>query len=362
MAADQERRTEAASLRQIREARRKGQVARSRDLGVCATLAAALLVFWAGSEFWVAQLQALVRFGLTRAATSARTEPLDISSMFVFWLGAVASLSLSVLLACALAAILVNGAYNGWLFAPAGALPQFDRLSPAANLQRMFSTRNTVELLKSSIKVLLLAVVLWLIVESILPWLIRLPLLPHIALPSLTHYVLSGFLALMLLGMCVIAAFDGWYQRVNYSRELRMTREERQRERREDEGDPALKAKRRQLLRALAQESPLERCAYATLVLCDSSQAMATAIYWDVDAQAAPWMLHKGRHATGLAIIQMARDHGLAIIEDADLCTRIYQHTGIDADLSAPHAAELQRLYRLARRSTRPRSSSLKYW
>jgi flagellar biosynthesis protein FlhB len=361
VAVDQDRRTEPASPRQIRQARRKGQVARSRDLGVCANLLAALMVLWVGSEFWVVRLQALASFGLHQGLAHARAESLQYQGLLLFWLDHVLSLGLSVILICSVAAIVVNGTYNGWLFAPAAVAPQFDRLSPAANLRRMMSPGNWVELAKSLIKILLLMAALWLVVRSVLPSLIRLPLMPVSGLPALIHQILSGFLALMLLGMGVVAAFDAWYQRISHLRELRMTREETQRERRDDDGDPAQRARRRQTMREIVQDSPLERCAYATVIICSSSPVMATAMYWDEDAATAPWLLNKGRDVIGLAIIQIGRDGNLLMIEDADLCARIYRQTGIDADLSSPLAAQVRDAYRLARRSTRPRSSSVMY-
>lgn len=343
MADDQDRRTEPASARQIREARREGKVPRSRDLGACVSLAVALLVLWAGADFWSVQLQALGGYGLNSIAATARAGEVAHGALIWFWLRTVLLLSLSLLLPGAAVAILANGVYAGWVFAPAGIEPKFERLDPAQNLKQMFAPRNWVELGKSTIKILLLCGALWLVIAAMLPTLVRLPLLQSTGLPALTHQILASFFALMLVGMALVAIFDVWYQRFNYLRELRMTREEVKRERRDDQGDPHQRAKRQQLLREVAQESPLERCAHATLILCSSGQAMAVALFWDQPSGQMPWLLHKGKDVLGLAIIQIGRDRGLPVIEDADLCARIYQQTGIDADLTPALAEALKR-------------------
>ena len=137
--------------------------------------------------------------------------------------------------------------------------------------------------------------------------------------------------------------FDLWYQRFRYFRELRVTPEEKKRDQRQDEGDPGQRARRRQLLRELVQESPLERCVYASMVVSSAAQSTAVAIYWEPDSGAAPWLLNKGRHSVGLAIMQIARDHHITLLEDAELCNRIYRQTGIDADLEPSLAVELGR-------------------
>jgi flagellar biosynthesis protein FlhB len=339
VADDKDRRTEPASARQIREARRTGKVPRSRDLGACVSLAVALLVLWAGADFWSAQLQTLGGYGINSIAATTRAGEVVHSALIGFWLRTVLLLSLSLLLPCAVVATLAHGVYAGWVFAPASIEPKFDRLDPAQNLKQMFAPKNWVELGKSTIKIVLLCGALWLVIAAMLPTLVRLPLLQSFGLPALIHQVLASFFALMLVGMALVAIFDAWYQRFNYLRELRMTREEVKRERRDDQGDPHQRAKRQQLLREVVQESPLERCAHATLILCSSGQAMAVAIFWDRASGQRPWLLHKGRDVPGLAIIQIGRDRSVPVIEDAALCARIYQQTGIDADL-APSLAE----------------------
>lgn len=343
MADDPGRRSEPAGARQLREARRNGQVARSRDLGIWANLAATLVVLWIGRDFWLTHMQFLASLGIQQASLSTRSNPPEITSLMFSWGRSLVLLALPIPMTCLATSILVNGTFNRWLFAPAAALPNFDRLNPSVNLRRMVGSNNGVELLKSIIKIFFLGTGLWLTIAWALPSLVRLPLLHSISLPGLLERILAGFLMFSLTGLGLLAAFDVWYQRFSYVRDLRMTPEEKKRDQRQDEGDPAQRARRRQLMREVAQESPLERCAYASMIVYSAAQPMAVAIYWASDSVAAPWLLNKGCDAVARAIIQIASDHQLALVEDADLCGRIYRQTGIDADLNLALVMDLGR-------------------
>ncbi len=343
MADDQERRTEPPSPRRLREARRKGKIARSRDLAVWVNLASALAVFWIGRDFWIAQLESLAARWIDLPLMLAQGGPQEIASVLLPWARSLLLLALPVPIACLVTSILVNGIFNGWLFAPAAAAPDFDRLNPTTNLRRMFALDNWIELGKSILKILILIAGLCMTIAWALPNLIRIPMMHSANLAGALESVLSAFLIFILAGLGLFAIFDVWYQRFSYLRNSRMTPEEKKRDRRQDEGDPEQRARRRQLLRELTQDSPLERCQYASMIVCATAQSMAVAIHWDGDSRSAAWLLNKGRDSTAQAIVQIARENRIALIEDAELCRRIYGQTGIDADLSADLLRDLLR-------------------
>ena len=340
---DQERKTEPPSPRRLREARRKGKIARSRDLAVWINLLTSLAVFWIGREYWITQLESLAAPGLDLTSTLARADPQETASVILRWTRSLILLAMPVPIACSVTSILVSGTFNGWLFAPSAAAPNFDRLNPTTNLKRMLALDNWIELGKSAVKILVLVAGLWLTIAWALPNLVRIPMMRSANLAGAMESILSTFLIFSLAGLGLFVIFDVWYQRFSYQRNFRMTREEKKRDQRQDEGDPVQRARRRQLLRELVEESPLERCAHASMIVSASAPSMAVAIYWDNDSRSAAWLLNKGRDSTAQAIVQIARHNRIALIEDAEFCRRIYAQTGIDSDLGVDLLQDLGR-------------------
>lgn len=391
MSADADRRTLAASPRRLREARRDGQVPRARELIGLASLAAATvsigltaapLLRWL--HRCLAQVLAQVPIQVRDAAWprpdiwAARPQPTQpvgagLAESLLELLLCALTTSLVVSGAAMLAAGLIGALANGWMFAPRALAPRFERLSPAAYIQRLFDFRSLVEVLKSLIKLAVLTAGLAALIVMLLPSLIQLPRSDVSGLGPVIEQVLIRFMGCVLLAFGLLAIFDTWYQRRQHRRELRMTPEEMRRERRDDEGDPHRRVQRQRIMREVLRESPLERCANASHVICDTASRSAVALAWvrvqgpssaghssgsgsgsfsvtEPGSEATlaqpverAWLIHKDRGAGALAIIEMARQARRSIIEDRELCERIYRSTGIEADLEPELVLALER-------------------
>jgi flagellar biosynthesis protein FlhB len=324
----------------MRQAREQGNSAKSRDLLTTLTL----IAISAGMDGWVGGLRSLLQRGLNHAAHSAQQSMSPLAA--TVWSIAAQSLIsvLPVLAIVVLVAIVTHGAQAGWVFAPKALAARLSGFNLTDNLRRLTEPRNFVEALKSLVKIALLAAVLTLIIWHLLPTLIRLPLLSSLSLPRVMLQVLTLFTALMLLGFAAVALFDFWYQRYQGQRSIRMTRDEVKREHREEQGDPHIRARHRELARQLLHDSPLQRTVHATVVLSDPAQTQAVALFRDANNGSRPWLLNKGRGAQALAILSLARERKIKIIEDAQLTMRAFHEVAIDGDLDAELAAQLDRL------------------
>lgn len=333
MSEDSGRKTEEPTDRRIEQAREDGEIARSRDLSTVTVLAAVLLGI-AGARDWL--LDRLRLLGRIALEAPARLDPDDPWTVIgecwrILWL--LFELMAPVALIAALAAIIVNAVQAGGLFAPKAVLPQVERLDPMRGLTGLVSPRSLIEVLKSTIKMALVALALYLVIRVSIDPLVRLPSLPVPGAATLTWAIFASFFGAGLTIFALIAVFDVWFQRHDYRRRMRMTLEEVKRERRDQEGDPRLRARRRAIARELAGESGLERTARASLVIRATGSTCAVAIAFDPGRDGQPWLIHKGRNQVAAAIAVVAAKAGVRIIDDARLAEAVYREAAIDEDL-----------------------------
>lgn len=309
-------RTEQPTPRRLREARRRGEVAVSRELVAAAALVAGLAALAAAGPGVAARLAADLRRGLLSAFDP---EPSAGRA------AAAALVSLARTAAAPLLAALAGGAAAGLLssrlFAPGLVAPRGRRLDPAAGLRRLASPAAAAGLalgLAKAAAVLGLAAVL---ARPATRALARLPrLAPEslaAALPALLRPFAVGLAALLaLLGLA-----DHLLARRRLARALRMTRDEVRREQREEEGEPLLKAERRRVHRALASAGPVAGAA----VLVVNPTRLAVALAHRRGSADAPVVLAKAAGRRAARLRAEARCAGVPVVRDVALARSLYR-------------------------------------
>jgi len=326
-------RTEQPTAKRLEQARERGQVPRSGDLGAAAVLLAAaaglqLLGGWSG-----ARLDALMRSGLTLS----RERALDEGTA----LAAFGSAAMHALIACApffgvtmLAALAAPLALGGRGFHPQALAPDFSRLSPAAGFARMFSVAGGVELAKAFAKfgalALIAAAVLWQQSGAIQS------LGNQPAPAAIAHAASLAGHALLLLaaGMALIAAVDVPWQLWRYTRDLRMTREEVREEMKESEGSPEVKGRIRKLQNERARRRMLREVPKADVVVVNPTH-FAVALRYDEQRMRAPIVVAKGQDLIAARIREIATEHKVPIFEAPPLARALHRHVEIGAEIPA---------------------------
>jgi len=257
---DQQQKTEPATPKRIRDARRKGQVAKSTELTNAVVFLSLLLLFYAfrdrfvlaAEQFFVFCLRAAGEFPVTDAGT-----PLLAREVLYFLAGILGP----VFLAAILVAMAVNLAQVGFLFAPAVLVPKLERISIIAGLKRIFSTRGLMELTKALLKIGAVGGLLCLLIRARIPeMMVLVEATPGSGYRFMADLVLK-LMAVAGAAYLVIALLDFAYQRYSYRKQLMMSRTEVKEEFRQTEGDPHVKAwiRRRQrqtALNRIRQEVP----------------------------------------------------------------------------------------------------------
>jgi flagellar biosynthetic protein FlhB len=321
------------TAKRYEDARREGQVPRSRDLAHFVVIGSAVAVLALAGGSLAGASRDLLTHGLSFDAASA-TEPMRMSER----LGELVRSALvalapvfAVMMVAAVASPLLIG---GWLFAPGVLSPDLERLDPVAGIARLFSVRAVVGLGKNMILAILLAVVG---VAYIMAHMEQFAALASYALPAavaqLSTLVLSAF-ALMTITLAAIAAIDVPYQILSFRNRLKMTVQEVREEEREMQGDPRLKARVRKVQREMARRRMMAAVPKADVVVTNPTH-FAIAIKYLEDRHRAPVVVAKGMDAVAARIREIAQAAGVPQLEAPPLARALYEHVEIGAEIPA---------------------------
>jgi flagellar biosynthetic protein FlhB len=342
--------TEEATPKRLRDARKKGQVAKSRDLNTIVLLIAAFVVLLFMRNFISEQLKAVMTDNFNLAATKGLTIEsvfLQGQSNFMTYLKILLPFGLAV----CIIALAVGFFQVGPIFSGEPMKPQMKRLNAVENLKNMFKITTFVELLKNVAKMSLIFFLAYLVVSSH----IREVVLTVKATPdqasALAGQIVIEFLAKVFVVFIIIAIIDLFVQRWHYKKQMRMTKEEVKREYKQDEGDPLIKSARRQLHQELAMSDTRQAVRSADAVITNPTE-IAVAIKYDEKEMAAPQVLAKGQRLFAEMIKDIAAEYAIPVVQNIPLAwTLIELDIGdeIPEELYAAVAEILVYVYKLKR-------------
>nr|WP_024310083.1 flagellar biosynthesis protein FlhB [Pseudomonas sp. P818] len=325
--------TEEASAHKLKKSKDDGQVARSKDLSTTISLIATLFILKFSAGLFLEGLSdsfrlSYIQFGHSEIGLDDLDTLLGYN-MLVF-IKLLAPMLLTSVLVVALS--LVPG---GWVFSAKNFAPKLSKLNPITGLGRIFSAQNWSELLKSVLKVLVLLGIGYVLVRAALPELIALQRSSVLeAISSAFDLTFSLILCLMLV-FVLFSFIDIPLQRYFFLKKLRMTKQERKEEHKNQEGRPEVKARIKQLQRQMLQRQISKVIKNADVVIVNPTH-YAVALKYDSKKAAAPFVLAKGVDETALYMRQMAKKHELEVLEIPPLARAIYFTTQINQQIPAP--------------------------
>lgn len=316
-----EERTEAASPKKLREARRRGDVWRSRTLGTALALLAVGAVGGVIGESLLDAHVATFRLALDAAAGRAAGSP---GALLEASLARTAAAVAPLLFALVVTGTLAAWAAGGPLFAPGAIAWRAERLDPVRGARRIVDPRRAIEMLQALVIVALVAYVGWATLRDGLHGVLA--LVERDALAALRA---AGTMARTLLlraggAVLAVAVLDVVYQRWRWHRDQRMTRREVEREHREAHGDPHLQRERERVRRELAERSELAHAARATVLVAGGG--VAVALHYDHEREdAVPEVLARARGELAVRMERAAGAAGVMIAPDAALARSLHE-------------------------------------
>lgn len=329
---DGQEKTEQPTEQRLRQAREKGLIPRSKELGTAAVLlSGALGLMMVGDGLGHAMSQVFVRnFSIDRAALfdpQTMLPALSDSLLGLMW-------PLLGLFAIVLVAALVgNSLLGGVNFSSQAMMPKLDKMSPAKGLKRMFGVQAMVELLKSVAKVVFIATlsisVLWGQFDNILR--LSSETLP-MAMVDAIELVLSMGL-LLCMALLPIVAIDVPFQIWNHTRQLKMTLQEIKDEYKNSEGKPEVKGRIRRLQQEMANRRMMGEVPEADVVVVNPTHFSVALRYDKFSPGAAPKVVAKGQDEIALKIREIAREYEVPVISSPALTRAIYFSTKLDGEI-----------------------------
>jgi flagellar biosynthetic protein FlhB len=340
-------RTHKATPKRIRDFRKRGEIALSRDVVSTATLTGGFiaLIMFAG-----AARGALLDLTRDAALASDGSDAVDLPSAAVHgFLLATAP----VMIGAAIAAVVAILAQLGW--PPAFKLPGFDlgRISPVKNLP---NTLSPVGMLRRSGSAVGKLVVVGAVVVMALRHRVITGGLEASGLGAMAFQLVRRAMWLVLGVLGAIAALDYFFARRRIGAQMRMTTEEVKREHREQEGDPMVKGRRKARMRELAKRRMAVAVAKADVVLVNPTH-YAVALRYDDKQDAAPVVVAKGADEQAEKIREIARSKGVPVLSRPPLARALYKHVkegrAVPGNLYRAVAEVLAYVYRLRQRGSR---------
>ncbi len=315
------------------DSRKKGEIARSRELNTLAVVLAGtggLLMF--GGALGQRIMQVMHKnFSLPRELLLDERY-MAISLLQSAQMAGDALVPLFFVLL--MAAIIGPVSLGGWLFSMEALAPKFSRMNPLSGLKRMFSMKSIVELLKALGKFSIVLLVALFVLARARNELIKFASEP-LEMAILHSMQVVGWSALWLAcGLIVIAAIDVPFQMWDSKQKLKMTKQEVRDEYKDSEGKPEVKSRIRQLQREMAERRMMSAIPEADVIITNPTH-FAVALKYDTEKGQAPILLAKGGDFLALKIREIGNEHKITLLESPALARAVYYSTELEQEIPA---------------------------
>ncbi len=315
--------TEKATPKKLRDAKKKGQVAKSQDFPAAATFIVSISVTMAMISSIYHDIGKMMTdcFSLaTHANISELLGPLYSQALYVIFIT-----SIPVAIAVSVMGMLVTFLTIGPVFAPDVFKFDIKKFNPVDNLKAKFKMKTFVELLKSLLKIFIASVIVYQVVYNSIPVLIQAQTLPLAGALKIFSYFLWEVVFKVGLFFAAIAIFDFMYQKHAFEKEMMMEKFEIKQEYKESEGNPEIKGKRREIAREIAySDGPAAGAARANAVVTNPTH-IAIALGYERELDPCPYVLAMGKGTIAEQIVKIAEKEQIPIIRNIPLAHLLYE-------------------------------------
>ncbi|WP_420471424.1 flagellar biosynthesis protein FlhB [Brevundimonas sp. FT23042] len=336
--ADPESKTEEATPRKLADARQKGDVAKSMDVGsAAALLGSTAVLLGAGGWFASSMAEQLLPF---IAAPHRMMGGLDAGAgveigMHALW--AVTPFLGALMLATIVGGVGGNLAQSGLIFTAEKLKPQWSRLNPLEGFKRIFGPDGLVQFLKTFLKLLAVSFICWMVMKPHVREFENLSALPPAAILPLARDMAITLMAAAIIFLGFTAGADYLWQRFRFAKRMRMSKEELKEDFKQAEGDPHVKAKLKQIRMQRSRQRMMANVPKATVIVTNPTHYSVALRYEPDQGDAAPVCVAKGVDALALRIREVAREHEVPIVENVPLARALYAAVDIDETIPREH-------------------------
>lgn len=322
--------TEEATPKKKSEARKKGQIPRSKEIGLALTLLSSTIVLSTLGGYVGTQLKStLITFLNSYLTMSLDYNSVQKISFIVAWRLMIIFLPLVVPIMAM--GVLASFLQTGALFTSQPLKPDLSKLNPINGFKRMFSMRAVMETLKNISMVGVVGYVGYKFVMDNYVTILKLgDLKPAAVVSAIGSLTVSIFFKITMI-LITIALIDYIFQRYQYNKDLKMTKQEVKEEFKQQEGDPQIKGKIKQRQREMAMRRMMQEVPKATVVVTNPTH-ISVAIKYE-ESEQAPKVVAKGADNVALKIKEMAKENDVPIIENKPLARMMYSQVELNEEI-----------------------------
>ncbi len=317
-----EEKTEKATPKKRQEARKKGEVAKSRELPSVAVLLASLVTLTIFGSYMYTHIKTI----MGKAFSLPMSNSLNIHDVLAFVQEMVTLFIITLgplLAAIVIAAVLSNIMQVGFLLSAKSIKPKISKLDPIKGFGRLFSKQSVMELFKSLMKLVIVGAVGYLTIKDELK---EVSFLGWMDLGSIIEYISVTIFKIFVrctLAMIIIVAIDYAFQKWDFEKKLRMTKKDVKDELKKSEGDPLIKSRIRSIQMQMARQRMMHDVPNADVVITNPTH-LAVALKYDGLVMNAPKLLAKGSGGIAKRIKELAGQHDIPIVENKELARSLY--------------------------------------
>lgn len=330
-APEEDEKTEEPTARRLDKARQDGEVPRSQELGAAGVMITSMAALYLMGGWLIGHLADLFASGFVIERRDIYSENLGMVQFAE--IGQESFILIVPLLALTfVVAILASSAMGGLNFSWKAVQPKASKLNPLNGFKRMFGLKALVELLKAVTKFLLVAGVLAYFVYDFSDELIALSGMAIEPALVAAGEMIGLTVLIVTATLVVIAAIDVPYQSFEFTKRMRMTKQEVKDEYKDVEGQPEVKQKIRQKQREMAEQRMMQQIQEADVVITNPEH-FAVALVYDPESDGAPIVIAKGIDHLALRIRNEAKEHGIVQVEIPPLARALYFTTEVDSTI-----------------------------
>ncbi|MGM0526468.1 MAG: flagellar biosynthesis protein FlhB [Pseudomonadota bacterium] len=331
MAETDQERTEEPTEKRKQQAREKGQVARSKEMGTAFVLVSAAVAFmWFGEGLYEGMRSVFQQFFVLDRQQAF--DPSKMSEAFAIAFGEIITPLLIIFSFILVFTFFGNSWLGGINFSWKAMAPKFSRMNPLNGFKRMFGTQALIELVKGLAKFLVVAVSAFLLLrwqyDNILQ--ISMGQMPNMMENAVD--ILMWMFLLMCCSIFLIVVIDAPFQLWKHQKDLKMTKQEVKDENKDSEGSPEVKSRIRRLQMEMANRRMMQDVPKADVVVTNPTH-YAVALKYDDGGPKAPVLLAKGTDETAAKIREIALEYDIPLIQSPALARSVYHTTEIEQEV-----------------------------
>jgi flagellar biosynthetic protein FlhB len=319
--------TEKATPKKRQDARKKGQTAKSQDISTAVVLLAVFLFLKLAGNYLKTGIFSLFKNSfqdymlMNTTSGNLRVIFLAVIKNLAFYLG-------PILLVALIAGVAANLAQVGFMFTSEALQPKLEKINPISGFKRIFSVRSIVELVKSLLKISFVGIVTFTVLWK------RMPDILILSQKSVgADLVILGSLSVQMGlyasgALLFLALLDFLYQKYDFEKSIRMSKQDIKDEYKNTEGDPLIKSRIKQRQREMAMRRMMQEVPHADVVITNPTH-YAVAIRYDEGKRDAPFVVAKGVDYTAQKIKQIAKENEVMTVENRPLARALYSQTEI---------------------------------